>query len=75
MGKEKILLTERLDIVINVSPAILIVFAKLIQMNLDGLNEFAKKQLGLNPNGLKEIEHITNELENKGFEGFEKVKK
>ena len=53
---------NRQDVTINVNAAVTVVYARFIQMNLDGLIQFGKETLNMTDEGAKEFEHITNEL-------------
>lgn len=53
---------DRQDVTINVNVAVCVLYARFIQLNLDGLIHFAKETVNLTDEGAKEFEHITNEL-------------
>lgn len=56
---------ERQDVVINVSPAICLVFAQIISNNIDGLLQNMNELIGLNESGSDEIINIIQELHTK----------
>ena len=53
---------DRQDVTINVNAAITVLYARFIQLNLEGLIEFGRETVKLTDEGAKEFEHITNEL-------------
>lgn len=56
---------ERQDVVINVSPAICLVFAQIISNNIDGLLQNMNELIGLTESGSDEIKNIVQELHTK----------
>jgi hypothetical protein len=61
-------LIERQDVVINVSPAVCLVFAKIISNNIDGLLQNMIELIGLTESGSDEIINIVQELHTKSHE-------
>jgi len=53
---------KRQDVTINVNAAVTVLYARFIQMNLEGLIQFGKETVNMTDKGAKEFEHITNEL-------------
>lgn len=56
---------ERQDVVINVSPAVCLVFAQIISNNIDGLLQNMNELIGLTESGSDEIKNIVQELHTK----------
>lgn len=59
---------ERQDITINANPAVTVLYARFIQMNLEELIEFGKETLKITDVTAEEFEHITNELMQKSMD-------
>jgi len=58
---------ERQDVTINVNAAVAVLFAKFIELNIDGLIQFAKDSVNLTDAGVEEFKHITQELFDKSM--------
>jgi len=59
---------ERENITINVVPAVAVLYAKFIELNLDGLVEFGRENLHITDITAQEFANITKELFNKSLE-------
>lgn len=55
-------MNDRDEITIIVNAAMAVTFAKLIELNFDGLTEFAKESIGMTDKGVEEMKHIVDEL-------------
>jgi hypothetical protein len=63
---------DRQDVVINVSAAMLVLYAGIIRQNLDGLIQYVSDIFPMRKKGIAEFRHITEELFNKGMETHER---
>ena len=53
---------NRQEVTIEVNAAVTVLFAKFVQLNIDGLIDFAKENVGMTDDGADEFKHIANEL-------------